>query len=491
MKGKTKGWITAGHPDTAAAAERMLLEGGNAFDAAIAALWATFIAEACMCSAGGGAFANIYHQGNSFILDGFCQTPISNQLEQDPDFFPILVDFGTATEEFHVGLASMAVPGTVALAFEMADRFASLPMKVLMEPAIELAINGSVIDDFQHYDHEVLVDILSLAEPLKSLFFKANRQLLEVGDRLYLPKTADVLEHLALEGPALFYQGELSAKVAQDSKERGGFLRRADFEHYQIVERPSLSFPFGEMMIHTNPLPSIGGPLMFHAAKGFDRPFLPAEHLAEVYQMLKRIDDAPKRVAELAQLLPSSDSFNRRGSTTHFNVLDEYGQAVAITGSNGEGSGYCIPGTDIQMNNMLGESALLPDGFHNWTPNTRLSSMMSPCLVTKADQVQYVLGTGGASRIPRAILQVLHYLIASQLPVDAAVHAPRAHWEHGTLELEPGFEGLDHEALKPLNRRDWDQSSMFFGGVHVIGKSGNGFVSVGDQRRSGVALVVE
>ncbi|MEM6726049.1 MAG: gamma-glutamyltransferase, partial [Bacteroidota bacterium] len=74
MSRKTKGWITAGHPDTAAAAKRMLLEGGNAFDAAVAALWATFISEACMCSAGGGAFANVFKDGQIRIFDGFCQT---------------------------------------------------------------------------------------------------------------------------------------------------------------------------------------------------------------------------------------------------------------------------------------------------------------------------------------------------------------------------------------------------------------------------------
>ncbi|MEO1435166.1 MAG: gamma-glutamyltransferase [Bacteroidota bacterium] len=490
MKKKTKGWITAGHPDTAAAAERMLLEGGNACDAAIAALWATFISEACMCSAGGGAFANIYHQGQISLLDGFCQTPISKRIHQNPDFYPIVVDFGTATEEFHVGLASMAVPGTVALAFEMAKRYASLPMRVLMEPAIELAIQGSIIDDFQHYDHQVLIDILRIQEPLKSLFFK-NGALLQVGDRLHLPQTADVLEHLSIEGPELFYRGEIAASVDRDAREQGGFLRRADFEQYAIVERAPLSFPFGEMMVHTNPLPSIGGALMHLASVGFTKHFPPSEQLSEVYQMLKRIDDAPKRVHELTPLIKTADSFNRRGSTTHFNVLDEHGQAVAITGSNGEGSGYCIPNTHIQMNNMLGESALLPDGFHNWTPNTRLSSMMSPCIVTQNEQVQYVLGTGGASRIPRAILQVLHYLIADKQSVDQAVHAPRAHWEHGILELEPGFEGLNHDVLKPLNRRDWDELAMFFGGVHVIGKSGNDFVTVGDQRRSGVSLVVE
>ena len=117
-----------------------------------------------------------------------------------------------------------------------------------------------------------------------------------------------------------------------------------------------------------------------------------------------------------------SEHNKKWGSTTHFNVLDEHGNAASISSSNGEGCGHFVPETNIQLNNMLGEAALFPSGFHSWDPGVRISSMMSPTLVLDDQkQVKVVMGTGGAGRIPSAIMQVLHLLLDRGLHLEEAI----------------------------------------------------------------------
>jgi len=197
-------------------------------------------------------------------------------------------------------------------------------------------------------------------------------------------------------------------------------------------------------------------------------------------------------VGELYAIDRSLENLTKKwGSTSHFNIIDEHGNAISSTFSNGEGCGFMIPETAIMMNNMLGEAALLPNGFHSWEPNQRLSSMMAPTLVTDVNgQVEIAIGTGGASRIPAAIVQVLHNLIDLGLNVEEAVHHPRIHCQDGVLNIEAGWSGQyweEDESLKEVVQ--WDEPSMFFGGVHTIVRSSNGELQgVGDGRREGYLL---
>jgi gamma-glutamyltranspeptidase/glutathione hydrolase len=176
------------------------------------------------------------------------------------------------------------------------------------------------------------------------------------------------------------------------------------------------------------------------------------------------------------------------GSTSHFNIVDKWGNAINTTMSNGEGCGFMVPNTNIMMNNMLGELSLLPNGFHTWDTGDRLSSMMSPTLVADSQgDFEIAIGTGGGSRIPAAIAQVLHYLIDFDLDTTTAVNAARMHNEHNELNLEPQLVGNDlvEEHLKVVN---WKTSSMFFGGVHTIQKKDGTFHAAADDRREGFAI---
>ena len=129
--------ISTGHPKTTGAARVILSDGGNAIDAAIAAFAMSWVAEPCMSSAGGGAFAMVYYQGeNPRLFDFFCQTPRNNNINPSIDFYPVTVNFGDTTEVFHVGKASIAVPGSVAGIFALHEAFGTIPLTVLFKPAI-------------------------------------------------------------------------------------------------------------------------------------------------------------------------------------------------------------------------------------------------------------------------------------------------------------------------------------------------------------------
>ena len=205
----------------------------------------------------------------------------------------------------------------------------------------------------------------------------------------------------------------------------------------------------------------------------------------EQVQLLQQITE------EVFSIERTVSNLNKKwGSTTHFNIVDKAGNAINITMSNGEGCGYMVPGTNVMLNNMLGEASLLPNGLHSWTPNSRLSSMMSPTIVLDVlGQFQTAIGTGGGSRIPSMIAQVLHYLIDFDMPTKTAVDAPRLHNEHQELNLEPGFMGK-HLPNNQLDIINWETPAMFFGGVHTIHRFNQELQACGDKRREGFSCVV-
>ncbi|MCZ6457767.1 MAG: gamma-glutamyltransferase, partial [Gammaproteobacteria bacterium] len=142
------GAIACGHPQTAAAAEEILLDGGNAFDAIIAAQLMACVTEPVLASLGGGGFLLAQAQGTApRIYDFFPQTPLRRAADQE--LYPIEANFGTATQTFHIGLGSAAVPGSVAGIFAVHEALATLPLARLVEPAVNAARNGIIINDFQ------------------------------------------------------------------------------------------------------------------------------------------------------------------------------------------------------------------------------------------------------------------------------------------------------------------------------------------------------
>ncbi|MFN7118422.1 MAG: gamma-glutamyltransferase, partial [Saprospiraceae bacterium] len=157
--------IAAGHEQTAQAAAEILKSGGNAVDAAIAALLMTWVAEPCLSSAGGGGFALVRTaNGDTKLFDFFCQTPKARRPMSEVDFFPVVVNFGDAQETFHVGKGATATPGAVAGVFTLHQQYGSLPMRELVQPAITAAKEGVQVKDFQRFSFQLLEPILRLSE---------------------------------------------------------------------------------------------------------------------------------------------------------------------------------------------------------------------------------------------------------------------------------------------------------------------------------------
>ncbi len=511
----SRGAVACGHRDTLHAAEEVLHGGGNAFDAAVAALWAACVAEPLLVSPGGGGFLLARPvDGPARVYDFFCQTPGHRLESHEEDFQRIEADFGSARQPFHIGLGSAAVPGVVAGAFRILEDLGRMSMREVVEPTVRLGREGVEVNDLQAFLARVLLPIL-LHSPEVETLFSAEGRLLASGDRHRLPVLADFLDVLALEGPDLFYRGEVAAGLDALSRAGGGHLRRDDLEGYRVEVRTPLEVSFRGHRLLTNPPPSSGGLLVgFGLAlmDGTPPPKTPVELALRTGQALDAMREARSREGLEGEVLPEVgrrllssrllDRYRRirahhprgRGGTTHISIVDRWGNAASLTASNGEGCGRLIPEVGAMLNNMLGEEDLQPQGFGRWPLNRRLTSMMAPSVVETPDGTGLrVLGSGGSNRIRSAILQVVVDLVEGGLPAQEAVARPRLHVEGPCLEIEGGFPAEVVEALSTVwpHHRVWDGPNLFFGGVHVVERSPRGWVGAGDPRRGGVARVLE
>lgn len=520
----SKGAVASGHPETSRAAAAILAEGGNAFDAALAAMCAACIAEPMLCSLGGGGFLLARPAGGlladrMLVYDFFVQTPWQRRPESTIEFFPIVADFGPATQEFQIGMGSIATPGAVKGLFAVHRDLGRMPLRQIVEPALALAREGVRIDALQAYTLQILRPMLASRKTARALFLRNDGSggWIGEGDILRLPDMADAIETLAIEGEDLFYRGEIARAIAEDSAAGGGFLTRADLENYAVERRSALTRTAFEAEISFNPPPSTGGILIAFALEllrrsdlaslGFGTTrsiaclarIMAATNRARVASRLHELDPgaAPDTLLDPALLERYHNEVSghppaARG-TTHISVVDGIGNAASLSISNGEGSGYVVPGTAIILNNMMGEEDINPLGFHNWPCNSRMSSMMAPSLATDRDGTLFALGSGGSNRLRTAILQTLLNLLLHRMPLPAAVMSPRMHFENDRLSLEPGFEGADAKELTNLGSElnVWQDRNLFFGGVHVVSRDRNGTLDgAGDSRRGGHALVV-
>ncbi len=512
---KTSGVIAAGHQKTAEAGIEMLRQGGNAFDAAVAAILASFVAEPGLTSAAGGGFFLAHTPANQNILfDFFTQTPRQKRNPTEINFYPVAVDFGGAVQEFHIGLGSMAVPGNLAGVFHVHQKLGRLPFSVVAEPAIHYANHGILLNNFQYYCLNSVLQPITITYQEGQPICKLTGERLDPAGNLVMKEFAETLAYLAEKGPREFYEGDIAHQLVKDCHELGGYLTLEDLKNYRVIERKPLIIDYRGNKLLTNPPPSSGGTLIAFALKLLSKfdlykiGFATASHLEILTQVMRLTNEARKdgydtnlyqlNIAEVFldtehvskyenQLI---ETVNKWGSTTHLSVIDGEGNAASVTTSNGEGSGYVIPGTGIMVNNMLGEEDLNPHGFHQWQENMRISSMMSPTIVLKDNQPKIVLGSGGSKRIRTAILQVISNILDFQMPVSKAVDKPRVHWESNVLHVEPEF--LEEEVNKitlPANNQlvQWQEKNLFFGGVHTVLETSEGLIEgAGDGRRDGV-----
>lgn len=514
---RARGIVACGHIETARAAIAVLEAGGNAFDAALAAMCAACVAEPILASLGGGGFllARAGDGGGARsprVFDFFGQTPKARSTTGEVDFAPVLADFGATQQVFHIGMGSIATPGVVRGLFSAHRALGHMPMREIVAPAVELARRGVEATAMQAYMAEVVGAILRRSPAAFALLASPTRpdDLIEAGERYRFGDFADVLEILAIEGDDLFYRGEIASRIVADCR-GAGHLGAADLRDYRVEKRRPLEIDSFGSRLFLNPPPSSGGILIAFAlallrdfpvsAERRDSPVyatalalaMAATNRARIEARFHEVEDADlEGVALDPQLLAQYRRFVAggpagRSATTHISVADGAGNAASLSISNGEGSGYVVPGTGIMLNNMLGEDDINPHGHGRWPLDRRLCSMMTPVIGIDAAGAVTAMGSGGSNRIRTAILQVLLDVVGKRAPLDAAIAAPRFHVEGDKLSLEPGFSEAAKEALGQIFDIDpWPAKNMFFGGVHAVRRdAGGGFSGAADERRDG------
>ncbi len=492
--------VAAGHPLTTQAALRVMAEGGNAFDGIVAAGFTATVAEPALTSLGGGGFLlGRTAAGREILFDFFPDTPglrrVNSRLE--PHFFTVEVNFASSVQNFNIGLGSVAVPGNLKGFLRVHERLGLLPLAEVLAPAIEASRSGVVVNTSQAHFLKLLQPIMTMTGAGRELFAPGGHYL-ETGSLFRNPDLADFLESLPGDRGKSFYRGDLARLLADEMENGGGLLTTADLAAYRVRERQPLTFNYRGFRLLTNPPPSFGGTLIGATMQLLE--FLPLaqvewgdpRHLSGLAAAMMAIE---RKRAELTGRTGNQEpgwpadtgrvlrrSFNR--GTTHISVADGLGNYAAMTTSNGEGSGFIVPGTGVMLNNMMGEDDLHPEGFHASPPGIRVASMMSPTLLMGRDGVEMVTGSGGSKRIRTAIPQVIVNIVDFALPVAEAVRRPRLHWDGEILQVEPGYPDKSLGKLREnWQLNEWPAQDVYFGGVHTIYRDEAG----GDPRRGGSA----
>ncbi|HVF79310.1 MAG TPA: gamma-glutamyltransferase [Solirubrobacteraceae bacterium] len=494
MNSSALGIVAAGHPLTAEAGARVLHEGGNAVDAAVAAMLTSWVAEPLLSGPGAGGYMLVAEPGHEpVLLDFFVAAPgYGFRPEDRASLVPVEVDFGgDARQVFHVGAASCGVYGTPAGIDAAMRRWGSCDLKYLAAPAAALARDGVVVNKQQAEVIHLLEAILRTTPECEAIYAPA-KDLLDIDGMWRDTDLGDLIERLGAEGAEPFYSGEIGHAVVDWIADRGGALTAEDLCRYHPIERTPLRVSYRGRDVYTNPPPSAGGILLALALGRLDVAPSPPS-LPSIVTAMEEAQE--ERTPEFVEGLTEEDFAarflgSRLGSTTHISVLDGNGCAVSVTCTNGEGSGIVVPGTGMQLNNIMGEEDLSPLGFHHAPPGRRMPSMMSPTVVSAADgKIEVALGSSGSNRIRSALLQTIVGVVDHGLPPLAALAEPRVHFESGVIYTEPGIP-LDELRCDPHEIQAFRAKSMFFGGVQIVGcdpQTGE-LSGAGDPRRGGVAV---
>ena len=442
-----KGAIAAGHPLTAQTGAAVLRAGGNAVDACVAAAFVAAVAEGPLTGPTGGGFLLVHSAaGETTLLDCFFAVPEQHGGEMEE----VVIDFDDAgTQTFHVGEASVAVPGLVAGLEEAHRRFGSRPWASLVEPALELAEGGFERDVPRDFLHRILEGILLRTDAGARVYGNPERV-----DTVDLVPTLERIRDSGAEAVA-----ELVPELA------------SDLARYEVLERVPLRADVVGLDLVATPPPSRGG-----------------EVVLDILTSLASLD--AWSLDEEANAVGAAYGRSAVGpltGTTHTSIVDAEGTAASLSSTLGAGSGVFRGGT--QLNNMLGELDVIGPGPH--TPGERLASMMTPVMALEEGEPRLVLGSAGSVRLAGAIAQVAWRVLQGQ-SVDVAIDAPRIHVHGQTLHVEGGWPEDTVRALPgSWDVVRWGSRNLFFGGVSAVERRPDGsLAAAGDPRRGGAGLVV-
>lgn len=452
--------VAAGHPATVEVGIEILRDGGTAADAAVAASLASCVAETVMTGLLGGGHAIYFDAatGRAHNLDCFVAIPGLGAEPRNAELLELDIVFGNARVHYSVGIASCGVPGLPAGLAALHEEHGRLPWARLVEPALRLANDGVEFPPAHAACLAMLEPVMTMNEGAG--IYAPNGELLPAGARLEQPGLVPALELVAEEGPRSVYTGVLAAALLDLMGERDGLVTRRDLESYEARWSDPVEVPFAGARLLTR------------------------SGLSDLSQLLARLPrlrglDPADRALALTRSLDGSDG---EGHTTNLTVVDSEGSACVLTTSLGLGSGDFVPGYDLHLNSMLGETDLIRGPLE---PGARMGSMMAPSIALDGREVAFAGGAAGGTRLRSAMLQVVSGVLDEGLPVEEAVTRQRLHPVDGLVNLEEGFEPEVAEALADAGYevRAWDTRHHYFGGVSAVTRTG----CVGDPRRSGAA----
>ena len=521
--------VVAQEPLAADVGLTVLKAGGNAVDAAVAVGFALAVTYPFAGNIGGGGFMLIrFADGKTTFIDFREKAPLSaaRNMYLDAD--------GKITKDSVIGWRACGVPGSVR-GFGLAhEKYGSKPWAELINPAIQLATGGfpltyqfsqSLISGTTNYK------LLSQFPESKRIFLTPH-----YGDNLAQPELAATLKSIRDKGPGDFYEGEIAHKLAAAMEANGGLITLDDLKQYQAVERTPQRGHYRDYEIITAPPPSAGGigilqmlgmlegsgyektgagsaASLHYVAETMRRFYadrseyfgdpdffkVPVSKLLDPRYIARRRESIdPKRVTPSQQIRAGNLAPYESTETTHFNIVDSEGNAVAVTYTlnGGYGNGVTVPGLGFLLNNEMDDFAAKPgeeNMFHliqgeanAIQPAKRPLSSMTPTILTRDGKVFMVLGAPGGSRIISGVLQVILNVVDFHMNVQDAVDWPRFHhqWMPDHLYLEKGISPDTTAILREMGHKiaPYDNSNPVVARVEAIVNSNGWLQGAADGR---------
>jgi len=481
------GMVVSAHNESSAAGVKMLLSGGNAVDAAAAAEFSLAVCYPEAGNIGGGGFMLIrLADGTTDVIDYREKAPAKASRDM------YLNEKGELVQGLSTGThMASGVPGTVAGIIEAHRKYGKLPFKKVIEPAIELAEKGFRINQYQANSLNNNRNRFIERNRVKTAFVKDS--LWKEGDILRQPVLAKTLKRIKNKGTEGFYSGRTANLIIKEMQRGNGLISHEDLEEYSPVWRKPLTGRYRDYEIITIPPPSAGGIILLQLLGimenyplkewGFQSPetihlIIEAEKrvfadraefvgdpgfvnvpvkqlLNKSYLRLRMSDFSPGKATPSGQISHGNPLMIENEETTHYSVVDRWGNAVAATTTlNGSfGSSIVVEGAGFLLNNEMDDFSSKP-GFPNMyglvggdansiQPGKRMLSSMTPAIITRNDSLFMVLGSPGGSTIPTSVFQVIINVLDFEMDIRHAVEAGRFHnqWLPDYTEFEPELFG--------------------------------------------------
>jgi gamma-glutamyltranspeptidase/glutathione hydrolase len=460
----------------------VLQAGGNAMDAAVAVGFALAVTHPFAGNLGGGGFLLArFADGRTEFIDFREKAPLKATRNMYLDAA------GKVTKDSQLGWRASGVPGSVR-GFELAHKkFGHKAWSELLDPAIRLAADGFPVSYglSQSLTNEATVKKLSQFPDSKRIFLSAK-----FGEKLAQPELAETLKRISNDGARDFYEGETARKLVAAMEANGGLITLEDLKQYQAVERTPLRGHYRDYEVITAPPPSSGGVgilqmLAILDGTGYEKggagSAAAIHYIAEAmrrfyadrseyfgdpdffkvpipklmdprYIASRRASIDPQHATPSDQIRPGNLSQYESTETTHYNIVDSAGNAVAVTYTlnGGYGSGVTVPGLGFLLNNEMDDFAAKPgeeNMFHliqgeanAIQPAKRPLSSMTPTILLRDGKLFMALGAPGGGRIINGVLQVILNVVDFHMNVQEAVDWPRFHhqWMPDQLYLEAG-----------------------------------------------------